>query len=148
VFGYQYNESGELNKGKQYACENVAKANKTLDYSILKIRGAPGNEWGTLPISTGTISDTQEIYIVQHPAGEPKQISKINCNVDEAIVNGRGTNTDLAHLCDTMGGSSGSPVLTLSHEVVGLHHFGIGQGPFWNRNRAVRIRQIMEDINN
>jgi V8-like Glu-specific endopeptidase len=53
--------------------------------------------------------------------------------------------TDFGHSCDTIQGSSGSPVLDSNHRVVGLHHWGFDDyGPdAWKRtNRAVRMAEI------
>lgn len=74
------------------------------------------------------------IYIPQHGSGNPREFgieSSINsgnvCRIDDAIRNGYGYNTDTGYFCDTIGGSSGSPVLARSsHDVVALHHFGAG----------------------
>lgn len=145
IFGYQYDEAGVLNHGTQYECDEVVSKDSILDYSILRLRGAPGSLWGELELSTGEPQQDQQVYIVQHPAGEPKQISRVDCRVSMAVADGLGQGTDAAHVCDTLGGSSGSPVLDLNHRVVGLHHFGVGQGAFWNQNRAVRMSRIRLD---
>jgi V8-like Glu-specific endopeptidase len=45
--------------------------------------------------------------------------------VTDNAYNGYATNSDVAYLCDTAGGSSGSPVLSrTTNKVVALHHFG------------------------
>lgn len=139
MFGYQLDASDVPVMGEQFACRRVLAQDFVHDFALLELHGEPGLTWGTLPLADGEVDDQQPLYIVQHPAGEPKQVAQVNCNADGAVVDGRDSDTDLAHVCDTMGGSSGSPVLNLQHEVVALHHFGVGQGNFWNKNRAVRI---------
>ena len=72
------------------------------------------------------------IFIPQHGAGNPKELSiesdknsSGQCEVDVAVTGGRGTDTDTGYMCDTIGGSSGSPVLAdSSNKVIALHHFG------------------------
>jgi PKD repeat protein len=72
------------------------------------------------------------IFIPQHGAGNPKELSiesdrnsSGQCEIDVAVTGGRGSNTDTGYLCDTIGGSSGSPVLAdSSNKVIALHHFG------------------------
>jgi V8-like Glu-specific endopeptidase len=56
--------------------------------------------------------------------------------------------SDIAHTCDTEHGSSGSPLLNLAGSVVGLHHFGVAEGPYWNENRAVRMAEILKNLKN
>ena len=65
--------------------------------------------------------------MIEHPAGESKQVSRVDCKVQGVDLIGRSTDkTDFGHTCDTLGGSSGSPVLDPAHlEVVGLHHLAV-----------------------
>lgn len=146
IFGFQKNANGAVDSGEQFACKEVVATDVEKDYTILELAGSPGDRWGTLTLDSSDVDDGAEIYIIQHPAGEPKQISKVNCQVDRAVVDGRGSDTDMAHVCDTLGGSSGSPVLSESNTVIGLHHFGVGQAAFWNKNRAVRMKLIIDEI--
>ncbi len=54
--------------------------------------------------------------------------------------------TDFEHRCDTLGGSSGSPVLDrASLNVVGLHHLGFLEGDT-PVNRAVLIADVLAKI--
>jgi lysyl endopeptidase len=73
----------------------------------------------------------QELYVPQHPAGEPTRIAGSlgeqagNCAVVDPAYDGYAGNSDVAYYCDTEGGSSGSPVLSRKTDrVVALHHFG------------------------
>ena len=76
----------------------------------------------------------EEIYVPQHGLGNPREFgieSDMNsggvCRIDDAVRDGRGAATDTGYFCDTIGGSSGSPVLARSsHKVLALHHFGTG----------------------
>ena len=55
----------------------------------------------------------------------------INCIVNKPMADVRGLNTDFSHICDTLSGSSESPVINENVAVIGLHHFGIGD-EYWN----------------
>jgi hypothetical protein len=108
------------------------------------------------------------LVIVQHPSGEPKQASIADCQLsgpDRVPVPPGGTcvygnlpgvnrvgvtpgdKTDFGHLCDTKGGSSGSPVADWDTGlVVGLHHFGFLDGSADPVNQAVVHTRILQDI--
>jgi len=146
IFGFQKDEHDNVQIGKQYACEKVVKADYDHDYSVLELRDSPGDEWGSLEFTTSPVANMQDIYIIQHADGKPKQISKTNCRVLDIKVAGRAADTDFTHECDTLGGSSGSPVMTMDHKVTGLHHFGINQATYWDRNRAVRAQLILDHL--
>ena len=55
--------------------------------------------------------------------------------------------SDFGHKCDTLGGSSGSPVMDWTTGlVVGLHHFGFLAGSPNPVNQAVAFRRVLADI--
>ena len=100
-----------------------------------------------LSIGTGTEPVAgAPVFIIQHPAGEPKQISKINCAAGTVPVDGRTSASDFTHTCDTVGGSSGSPVFNETGDLVGLHHYGFNEGGFWTENRAIRMKRIVDKL--
>ena len=146
IFGFQKQKDGPTNRGKKYQCDQYIKSNKNLDYSILKLKGLPGETWGVIPLSNNSGSDDQKIYIVQHPGGKAKQISILDCAITKSEVNGLSDKTDFSHRCDTKGGSSGSPVFDMTHKIIGLHHYGVDEDGFWTNNRAVQINQILDDL--
>ena len=54
---------------------------------------------------------------------------------------------DFGHRCDTLGGSSGAPVLDLqSGRIVGLHHWGYLDSDPDPVNQAVHFRLILDDL--
>jgi len=60
------------------------------------------------------------LNVIQHPAGEPKQVA-----VRDNKVIAKSDDTFLQYKADTKRGSSGSPVFTDEWELVGLHHSGV-----------------------
>jgi hypothetical protein len=110
----------------------------TLDFSLFTTIG----DTSSIPclqidprLPTGYPPVGERIYIAGHPLGQPKQLAIASdanagglCAVDfspydpEVAPSGL---TDVAYYCDTLGGSSGSPVLSgATHTVVALHHLG------------------------
>lgn len=153
VFGYQRDALGRVTSTKQYDCIAVIKASKKLDYSLLRIDGSPGapGEWGALQFNpSAALVDGQALYVVQHPAGEPKRVALDECNVSTLKASGAldALQSDFGHKCDTESGSSGSPVFDLSNRVVGLHHLGFdGKVERWSReNRAVYVGPVLSEI--
>jgi V8-like Glu-specific endopeptidase len=118
-----------------------------LDYAVVRLAQAPPG-FGRVTIGATTVTDGQPLVIVQHPAGEPKQASIDDCVVKNPSTSGVGLQpTDFGHLCDTLGGSSGSPVLDRkSGAVIGLHHFGFLDGVQDPVNQGVHISLVLADL--
>jgi len=142
IFGYHK----PTDTGDQYGCTGLVVApDRNLDFALIRLEGRPGaaDKWGALEVRGRALTPGEAVYIIQHPAGEPKQISRKECTVARAVVKGRGADlTDFSHTCDTKNGSSGSPVLDANHHVVGLHHLGFSAGDWATVNRAVQIGRI------
>lgn len=115
-----------------------------LDFALLRLAEATDRQ--ALQLDVTAPSENQNLLIIQHPKGEPKQISLLDCRVQGVQTNGVGSQaTDFGHLCDTLGGSSGSPVQDLhSGKVIGLHHLGFRSDSGNLFNQAVRIGLIID----
>ncbi|MCF6441623.1 PKD domain-containing protein [Pseudoalteromonas luteoviolacea] len=105
----------------------------TLDYTLFTINDfAKAQPFGYFGLDVRNATQGERIYIPQHGSGNPKELSIESdrdtdglCSVNNANANGRGTGTDLGYYCDTIGGSSGSPVLAAAtNKVIALHHLG------------------------
>jgi PKD repeat protein len=105
----------------------------TLDYTLFSINDfASVESFGNLGLEVRDAERGELIYIPQHGSGDPKQIaieSDMNvgglCQVDDESLFGRDEGTDIGYFCDTIGGSSGSPVvLTDTNKAIALHHQG------------------------
>jgi hypothetical protein len=131
----------------------VAK-DASLDYSLLRLVADP-------PAAAGRLYFAQDgwqwslpparhpLVIVQHPSGRPKEVSIADCQLaglDRVGVT-PGDRSDFGHLCDTLGGSSGSPVMDWTTGlVVGLHHFGFHSGSPDPVNQAVTHARILAHV--
>lgn len=128
---------------------SMLASNYTLDYTLYTVNNFSSiQSFGNLGLDVRQPTLHEEIYIPQHGSGNPKELAIEDdqnstglCRIDDAIANGRGSNTDTGYMCDTIGGSSGSPVLARSsHKVIALHHFG------GCNNQGVRIDRIWPQI--
>ncbi|MEV4511204.1 serine protease [Dactylosporangium sp. NPDC049525] len=105
----------------------------TLDFSLFTVDDFAGIErFGFLELDERQPQPGDEVYIPQHPKGVPTVIAMAdpqeatgNCAVSDPRYDGYAPDTDVSYLCDTDGGSSGSPVISRrSNKVIALHHFG------------------------
>ena len=121
-------------------------ADADLDFAVHRLK--KGANRTPLKLADGSIQEDQTLLIIQHPAGEPKQVSQKDCKVSGASIRGVSKAlTDFGHLCDTLGGSSGSPVIDLKLKVVvGLHHLGFLPTSEKLVNQAVKMGPILKLI--
>jgi len=102
-------------------------ANQVLDFAIVAVqrRSLDGSrelkDWSWLPLDArpGKSDLGEYLSIIQHPAGERKQV----CVRENKLLKFDGD--VMWYATDTVGGSSGSPVFNRFWQVVGLHHSGV-----------------------
>lgn len=136
----------------------MLKTDATLDYTLFTLSNLSAvASFGNFGLDVRNLIKDEQIFIPQHGGGDPKQISITSdantggvCRIDAPVQNGNGTGTDAGYKCDTVGGSSGSPVLsTTSKRVVALHH--LGGCPSGNNSGALISKiwpQISSHFNN
>ncbi len=150
-FNYQNTSCGgsNLSGTKIVTGKTLLKTDYTLDYTLFSVNNFSSiTQYGHFGLDVRNAIDQEQIYIPQHGSGNPKELAIESdenagglCRVDSTVANGRGTGTDIGYYCDTIGGSSGSPVLASStNNVIGLHHFGGCE------NQGVRIVKIWPQV--
>lgn len=109
-----------------------------LDFSLNTVIGDPAATFGWVRPDPTPLTDGEALYIVQHPAGRPHEIthgSGSDVDVDGTVLRYYGT-------LDTDGGSSGSPIFREADDrLVGLHHCGGCSSPGIG-NRGMLMRDI------
>ncbi|MFN0104704.1 MAG: trypsin-like peptidase domain-containing protein [Bryobacteraceae bacterium] len=105
--------------------------NEKLDFTLVRLREPPSI---SCPLSLRPIvmRRNQRVTIIQHPGGEPKQISMQNNMVAAA------DDRLLQYYTSTKPGSSGSPVLDDDFAVVAIHHSS-DANKAWDARGQVRI---------
>jgi lysyl endopeptidase len=144
----QCNGSATRRVTKVYGDELIAN-DGTLDYALFSVQNFGAvSQYGHLEFDLGPHRTGDELYIPQHPRGQPTSIAMDDpgersgvCAIDDPRYNGYDQATDVSYFCDTDGGSSGSPVISATtHKVVALHHFG------GCPNSGVRVDLINREI--
>jgi V8-like Glu-specific endopeptidase len=149
------NEQGILDESLTAYCDELIEAVYGLDISVLRVRWQTNSQHdnlqvGRLSIANRDIKPGEHLTIIGHPNGDPLEVSAANCRVRSQDAPGMWhlNRTDFGHTCTTAEGSSGSPVIDESNEVVGLHHLGFDTaGPWASENRAVKAAQFSKLIN-
>lgn len=150
LFGYEYDAENRLSFGEQFGCAGFepARVSWELDASLVRLTGSPGATWGTVELPESEPAPERPLMVIQHPGGQPKQVSVVECAAMAVPVDGRAPGTDFTHTCDTAGGSSGAPVFDRTGTLVGLHHYGFAEGQVadWTENRGIRISRVRDWI--
>ncbi|GAA4594056.1 V8-like Glu-specific endopeptidase [Actinoplanes octamycinicus] len=133
-FNYQCAKCGgyDVFKPTKVWGDQVVSTDHVLDYTLFSVDGFDDvAKFGYLTLDAARPAKGTELYVPQHPAGEPTRIAGAkgekagNCAVDNPDYTGYAAHSDVSYFCDTAGGSSGSPVLSRkTNKVVALHHFG------------------------
>jgi lysyl endopeptidase len=127
----------------------VLRTSAPLDYTLFTVNNfAAISSFGFIELDTRRPVVGEEMYIVQHPAGQLKKLGLRDtstpsgiCQVRAVGVGGSSAGADISYMCDTIGGSSGSVVLSRrTHRAIALHHFG------GCPNQGVRIELIEPQI--
>lgn len=101
----------------------VTSPRDALDYTVVAVAPVddkpPGELFGTIPLhgGVGKIIIGQNVNVIQHPSGRTREICVRNNLLLEVV-----DDTFVLYGADTEPGSSGSPVLSDTWELVALHH--------------------------
>ena len=124
IFNYEEDVNGESKVSKSFKIDANGPWHtspvKDLDTTIFKLipNGETLNEFGFLTLKKTDVKKNDFVNIIQHPAGQMKQISLYHNIVTSA------DDREVQYLTDTLKGSSGSPVFNSNWEIVALHHSG------------------------
>jgi V8-like Glu-specific endopeptidase len=126
-------------------CSKLEFTNFGLDVSIVRLSESMHDRVPLKLSGNGSIADNASLAILEHGGGAPMQLSLTDCRVRGTSLQGQGdVVSDFGHTCDTVGGSSGSPVFnSVSGIVIGLHHFGFENNDPNPVNQAVYMDKIV-----
>ncbi len=141
-FNYQVDgATGAVRPGAAFPVEALLEYRLGgLDFAIVRVgRNAagrlPGEDFGTLQAAAADLTtDAATLCLIQHPSGRPKRVEA------GPMLHNLGGQIAYDSL-DTEGGSSGSPILSDTGEIVGVHTNG-GCSAFSGFNFGVAIGAI------
>jgi V8-like Glu-specific endopeptidase len=141
TFNYQRGTDGKKRKETRVAVlrvlESVSPDTEDIDYVLYELDGNPGEVFGYIPPAVRDAQVGEMLCIIQHPGGEMKQIEAGECI---EIAGTRIRYNDI----DTMGGSSGSPVINSEGRLVGVHTNGGCSTSGGGFNFGTRLEAILE----
>ncbi|XXF74941.1 serine protease [Myxococcaceae bacterium GXIMD 01537] len=116
-----------------YDCSTFIKTWASEDMTALRcaaVNGTlPGAANGFLTVSSTNAATNASIYVIHQNCDyyTTSSCSPTKKYSPGTILNGNYSSTDASYNADTLGGSSGSPVLSsTSNQVIALHHYGFG----------------------
>ncbi|UQA58082.1 trypsin-like serine peptidase [Polyangium aurulentum] len=130
---FNYEEGVTSGQRVWYDCSTFVATWKNLDMTALRcapVNGVyPGDANGWLTVSGSDAADGAGIYVLHQNCdyNTTSSCSPTKKYSPGAILDANFSSTDASYDADTLGGSSGSPVLSATtNEVVALHHYGFG----------------------
>lgn len=131
-------ETGNLRRPLEISVKSIEGKVYNQDFAILRLKqGLPGRK---LVLVDDAVTLGESLIIIQHPGGEKKQVTKIDCSVagvPPAIY--------FTHTCDTLSGSSGSPVFNQKGAVIGIHEWGFAESND-KVNKAIPMKEIIAEL--
>jgi endonuclease G, mitochondrial len=162
-FGYEHDLDGVIRDPVEFnlAPHQLFFTSTELDITLCAVaafsdKSVPLERYGWLPLMPlqGKIVDGEWVTIIQHPGGQPKQLTIRASQIIK--LDPKDVDVDLTHfihyVTDTEPGSSGAPVFNDQWQVVAIHHKAVparpqggvttGEEPAWLGNEGVRISAI------
>jgi hypothetical protein len=146
IFNFEEDLNGDSKASKSFKIDAsgpwytspISELDTTI-FTLIPV-GDTLNEFGFLTLKNTDVKKNDFVNIIQHPAGQMKQISLYHNIVTSA------TDREIQYLTDTLKGSSGSPVFNSNWEIVALHHSG-GNKKLDDSFTASKFRNVGININ-
>ncbi len=140
---FDYLDSNDTAAVRAYEVDlRPVESNDGLDYSILRVKGNPAAEFGTITFASQPVDLRESVFIIGYPEGQPETLSRKDCRVSAVKTQ------EFVHSCDTLPGSSGSPVFSdNTFRMIGLHFAGGADGNFAKDAQTLRQHsRILESV--
>lgn len=150
VFHMGYEKDLSADQHAKFKCVEVLDKLEELDYAIYRVEPVGDDttvyaSWPVATLSKRPLVIGMPLLVPGHPSARPKQIDvSEQCQLTRAIPYRWNDRENIQHRCDTMGGSSGSPVMDrLTGHIIGIH-WGATGGT--DANHAIPMSKILERV--
>ncbi|WP_426752363.1 trypsin-like serine peptidase [Myxococcus sp. Y35] len=155
---FNYEDGVSASARVWYNCGTLIRTWASDDMTALRCTATngqlPGDVYEPLTVASTNAASNTSVYVVHQNCD---YYTSSGCTPTKKsspgrVLNANYSSTDLSYDADTLGGSSGSPVLSASsHQVVGLHHIGLGgnsqgRGTANTGVKATRVRARLAEI--
>jgi V8-like Glu-specific endopeptidase len=145
-----YQDDTEEGTQRVFKCEESIHQNLALDYALYRVKLAPSEDGSTptddrqvITLSTRGLRDGQRVVVAGHPRARTMEIDRSeDCKILSAEVQEIEQRQTISHLCDTEGGSSGSPVMDRTSG----HALALHWGGQMENNFAIPMNLIVTDL--
>jgi hypothetical protein len=138
-----YREDDDGNGNRFEARVTPTERNANLDYAVVEVLGDPAARFGTIRLDPRDPAPGESLLVIHHPSGLPKHMTRGGCRAIQPVAV---AGTDIRHRCDTMPGSSGSPIFAdASSRMLGLHYAGTTNVATAGFNFGKRLSEIVKD---
>ena len=155
-FHFAYERGLLASDSVQFKCSAVLSSLEHLDYALYRVEQVPTRSTYEVPIlalSDNSVAAGARLLFPSHAATMPKQIDRsTDCIVAQATPYEGELRRSVGHNCDSMSGSSGSPLIRYDSTpgakgvVVGLHWGGRGDHLSLPYNQAIQAVDILEHL--
>lgn len=108
-----------------FACDQFIMTDMGYDFTLLKCKNTPGTKYGWVGLSSTKPVINTDLYVIQENCDYTQDI---HCQIDKYIAYGDVLDSqsyDISHNADTLPGSSGSPIFSVSsNQVIAIHNAG------------------------
>ncbi|MBL7665996.1 MAG: trypsin-like peptidase domain-containing protein [Bacteriovoracaceae bacterium] len=130
---------------ERYDCSEFVASDYYLDFTILRCKNSPGKKYGYFTLKDVNVSRGEKVHVIQQNCN---YLVNENCVWNKKVASGKVTDlsNEVSYDADTLGGSSGSPVINDKLEVIALHHQGISDPAtgLGLENQGVYVNDIID----